>query len=261
MMTAVIAGDGVPRGALCVLGAGNGNDLDLDALAASVGEIVLVDVDRSALDRAFTRAGPALRRKLTLAGPIDVSGLLDRPLRWTPQDGAGRLAEELRAAALSVVDALPRAAFDLVVSGCVLSQMNQNLAVSLGTARVGLRAILDGVAVAHLELLGALLEPGGRAVLATDVLSSDEIALDGASGADLDADLLAQVAARSDCYPGTGPAFLLAALRRHAPLRALFDRHRVSRPWIWEAMRERRYLVYALDLRRAAPSVGGGAAG
>src|SRR4051794_41979245 len=45
-------------GVLCLLGAGNCNDVDLEALAGAYAEIHLVDIDPAGLDRAPQRQPP-----------------------------------------------------------------------------------------------------------------------------------------------------------------------------------------------------------
>ena len=47
-----------PSGRLCVLGAGNAYDLELEALLAAFAEVHLVDIDAHALARARTRVAP-----------------------------------------------------------------------------------------------------------------------------------------------------------------------------------------------------------
>lgn len=66
-----------------MLGAGNANDLDLDALAAHFCAVHLVDIDRAALTRAAARQSPATRAKLHLHGGIELSGLDERLELWT----------------------------------------------------------------------------------------------------------------------------------------------------------------------------------
>src|SRR3954464_4774205 len=68
----------VTAGRLCVLGAGNCFDLDLAALVSRYHEIHLVDIDASALERAFAREEPKTRDRLVLHGAVDISGLMDR---------------------------------------------------------------------------------------------------------------------------------------------------------------------------------------
>src|SRR5436190_15167601 len=61
----------LPGDRLCLLGAGNANDLDLEALAARFAEIHLVDLDPGALSRATGRQSPAARARLRSHAPVD----------------------------------------------------------------------------------------------------------------------------------------------------------------------------------------------
>src|SRR6185295_19591792 len=57
-MTELFTGAGhSPAGRLCVLGAGNCNDLDLPALLGAYREVHLVDLDEEALNRGVARQG------------------------------------------------------------------------------------------------------------------------------------------------------------------------------------------------------------
>src|SRR5580658_1317710 len=51
---------------LCILGAGNANDLDLERFVATFAEVHLTDLDSSALTRAFERQSPEAQRHLVL---------------------------------------------------------------------------------------------------------------------------------------------------------------------------------------------------
>ena len=86
-------------GRLCLLGAGNANDLDLEQLAGRFEEVHLVDIDAAALARASGRQTPAVRARLRSHAPVDVSGLYQQLATWNvapsplpPVRGAGRHA-------------------------------------------------------------------------------------------------------------------------------------------------------------------------
>src|SRR3954465_979232 len=66
------------RGRLCLLGVGNANDVDLDALAARFAEVHLVDIDPGAVARAVGRVPAAGRAQLVVHAPVDASALFDR---------------------------------------------------------------------------------------------------------------------------------------------------------------------------------------
>ena len=77
-------------GRLCLLGAGNANDVDLDALAARFAEIHLCDIDTDAVARAIARVPAPLRAQLVAHAPLDASGMFDLLEPWSrvPPDAA-----------------------------------------------------------------------------------------------------------------------------------------------------------------------------
>src|SRR6478736_4344582 len=62
-------------GSICVLGAGNCNDLDLCWLTEVYQHVELVDIDPSALQRAVERQGVA--GKMRLRAPVDLTGIAE----------------------------------------------------------------------------------------------------------------------------------------------------------------------------------------
>src|SRR6266481_2342634 len=61
---------------ICVLGAGNCNDLDLKWLSEVYGEVHLVDLDRTALLEAVKRQDvDPLRGTIHIHAPIDLTGI------------------------------------------------------------------------------------------------------------------------------------------------------------------------------------------
>src|SRR5262245_8304312 len=104
------------RGRLCLLGAGNANDVDLAALAARFAEIHLCDLDAKAVTRAIARVPASHRSQLVPHVPMDASGLFDRLEGWSaaPPDPAA-LDSLVAGAAARVAGALP-GPFDVVVS-------------------------------------------------------------------------------------------------------------------------------------------------
>src|SRR5262245_40861383 len=84
-VTALLRPDPAARpGRLCVLGAGNCNDLDLAALAALYREVHLVDLDPDALAFGVQRQGVAGRSGVFCHGNIDVTAMLAAVENWTP---------------------------------------------------------------------------------------------------------------------------------------------------------------------------------
>src|SRR5262245_51257496 len=74
---------GRPR--LCVLGAGNCNDLDLRLLLGMSDRVHLVDLDEEALRGGIERQGVAGRPSLHIYPDIDVTGCLHELATWSAQ--------------------------------------------------------------------------------------------------------------------------------------------------------------------------------
>jgi hypothetical protein len=237
---------------LAVLGAGNCNDLDLPALTARFASVHLVDLDAEALERAWRRQPGSVARKLVLHAPLDLSGVLPRLPEFRRQPPTDAEVAALPAAALAAVLAALPGRYDVVLSGCLLSQILHGCAVALGADHPRLTAISCALVLAHVRLLVLLLAPAGTAVLVTDMASSERFALDELWGQAEPEALAFELERLHLAASGTGPAFLrrlfagddvLAPLLRASP--------RLQPPWLWQFGETLSYLVTAWVLQRA----------
>jgi hypothetical protein len=245
--------DGVPAASgqrLCVLGAGNAHDLDLTELAAHFSEIHLVDIDADAIAGAKARQNPEVAGRIVLAAPVDLSGFLGKLEAW------GRMevteAELLAHPSLTAKNLAARlGTFDVVVSACVITQMQLSVLTALGDAHQLFDALRHTLALTHLHSLFELTKPGGRGLLVTDVLSNQNYRyLDRLTNeANLMQVLTDVVAAERVIYVARPGLFHLLA--RQDPILARASR--LSPPiaaWLWRNGPEARFLVYAMDLRK-----------
>src|SRR5437868_8579473 len=90
----ISAADCAPGGRLCVLGAGNCNDLDLQSLEREFAEIHLVDLDRDAIEDGIARQQLSGCAHVVLHAPCDL-----------------------------IEEQLPERRFDLVLSAGLITQM------------------------------------------------------------------------------------------------------------------------------------------
>jgi hypothetical protein len=237
---------GAPGETLCVLGAGNCNDLDLPALAARFRQIHLVDLDEEALCRARDRQPPEVARALVLHAPVDVSGAFDRLAVWKTRAATpAELARLPGESVARILAALPERC-DVVVSACVLSQLMHSCYVALGGKNPQLQLVAAALAQAHLRALAGLVAPGGTAVVVTDTISSETYALE-----ELWADrpplaLLEQIDREGRTFSGTAPSFLRRILREHAAP----SPPRLVEPWLWHFSDTITLLAYALVWQR-----------
>jgi hypothetical protein len=242
------------RGRLCLLGAGNANDVDLDALATRFAEIHLVDIDPAAVARAAARVAPAARARVVAHAPVDASGIYDRLERWAVDPPKLDALDGIVEGAVTRVAAALPGPFDVVVSCSLLTQLQLVLLQVIGDANprfTELRATLNR---AHVRTLGALLAPGGVALLVTDLTDTniypalDRVAADSDLGK-LMSDLIAAGGIIYVAHPG----LLSSELRRDPGLKQTFAVRFPIGPWLWRNGPSHVLLVYALEIRRIAP--------
>lgn len=248
---------GAPSGGssrLCVLGAGNCNDLDLNALLTAHREVYLVDLDADALAHGVARQGLKGNPAVHLFGGIDLTGALDELDQWSP--GAAIADESLAACAerplRSIRPTLP-GPFEMVASDCVLSQLMNGVVRTAGEKHPRFLAALQAVRAGHLRLLADLVAPGGRAVLISDVVSSDTYPGLAAVPDVLLPALLNQLLQERNFFHGVNPAAVASFLRTDPTVSAQVNHLEWVRPWLWD-FGPRVYLVYACTVRkRTAP--------
>jgi len=249
-VTELLTGDGLaPAGSLCVLGAGNCNDLDLPALLGAYREVHLVDLDEEALDRGVARQSLANHAGLIRHGGFDVTGMLERMAKWSPDSAiSGEDLPACRDAPARQASRLP-APFDTVASTCLLSQLLLAVADRLGEKHPRFLDVLQAIRWGHLRLLLELLSPGGRGVLVTDLVSSDTCAeLRTVPDVELPP-LLNQLIEARNFYHGVNPAVLYSLLATDPLLSPQVTDLAASQPWRWD-MGARVYAVCAFRFRK-----------
>lgn len=161
---------------LCVLGAGNSNDLDLAALLDVFREVHLIDLDGNALSLGAARQGLAGHPALRLHGQVDVTGAFDIIASWNPLTSVE--PAHLHALAGWPIErasrTLPRE-FDVVISACLLSQLFETVNHALGRTHQNLSAVRRAVLAGHLRLISALTAARGTSILVTEITSSDTL--------------------------------------------------------------------------------------
>src|SRR3954471_11966982 len=149
---------------ICILGAGNCNDLDLKWLVQAYAQVHLVDIDPSALDRAVQRQGVPTDR-LTLHAPSDLTGIADQTATWTGRTvSEAEVDRAAQTAAASDLPSLTGAPFDLVLSPCVLSQLFCSVRDLLGKSHPAWPRLKTAIRARHLRTMIAMIKPTGRAV-------------------------------------------------------------------------------------------------
>jgi hypothetical protein len=235
-------------GRLCILGAGNCNDVDLERVAATFSEIHLVDIDGAALARAAARQLPSVRSRLHRHAPVELSGLNKRLKKWksAPPTPAG-LEASAAATLRSVVGALP-GPFDVVVSACVLTQMSFKVRDELGDGHPMLGPIRLSLMATHLGTLVDLTAVGGASLFVCDLVSSTFHSMAEITGKSDLYQVMREVVASGAFYHAANPALIhdLLLQRHHERI----AEPELCEPWLWNGSHGRTYLVYGMRIFR-----------
>jgi hypothetical protein len=249
-----------PGGRICLLGAGNCNDVELPALLAHYAEVHLVDLDRGALDAAIERQAPAVRGRLFAHGPVDLGGIfeaLPELLRVGQEGGEGSsfaklLLGAISAASVRLLTSLP-GPFDVCASCCLSTQLGWALTQVVPFGHPRLDALRQAVLTVHLRTLAGLALMGseaGRAIWISDVSSSSLHPVEEALKAQRPGVLLSRLIEQGLVYPAGNPRLIERVLDTDP---VLTDVQIVAQyePWLWRT-RQRTFLVTALALAQVA---------
>ncbi|HEX5102502.1 MAG TPA: hypothetical protein VFV87_01745, partial [Pirellulaceae bacterium] len=214
------------RSNLCLLGAGNCNDVNLQELIDCYEALHLVDCDGDALARGIERQGLGRRPSLTMLGEIDLLGLADCPPSAT--------SAELAAAALNHQPLQNFKPVEVVASLCVLSQLLEAAASRCPSRSASHLELLQAVRYRHLRLLVELLRPGGCGLLITDLVSSVSARdLDVVGDEQLPA-LVSRWVSEHNFFTGLNPAVVLASLQDDPWMAAHVKNVQPLGPWKWD---------------------------
>jgi hypothetical protein len=237
---------------LCLLGAGNCNDLDLTALTSGFAEVHLVDLDQEAIRGGVVSQKLDDANQIRLHGDLDVAGCNEIVSDWTP--------EQLPADAdiqrcIDTVNAYPplriTGPFDVVASVCLLTQLFDSLSMSLGGEHPRFLELLTCLRLRHVRLLFELLQPGGIAVLITDFVSSSTVPeLATTSDHDLPR-LAAKLISSRNFFTGTNPGVLHKLFQNDAVVGPQLSQLEMTKPWLWD-FGPRTYAVYAITAKKQA---------
>jgi len=237
------------EGKLCVLGAGNCNDLALRQLAQSFNHVDLVDVDEEAIAAGITRQGIAAGH-VTACGPVDVTGVAGLMSAWMPErPAADEQVDACIMDAEQVVLPLIASGYSVAASICLLSQLIESVALTLGADHPRFLDLITCIRREHLRQLIGLATPRGAVVLITDVVSTLTLPeLAKAASSDLPT-LVGRAIAQRNFFTGVNPFVIKRLLETDTPLATQLTDVRLSDPWVWD-LGPRLYAVCALTARR-----------
>jgi len=214
---------------LCVLGAGNGNDIDLGPLVECFSEVHLVDIDSDAL-AAATSDVPDAKADQVLTHHVDLTGWYDAITSGPSQDVA---AKSIHSATASYQPEVPGIPFDVVVSTCLLSQLIESAITELGGEHPRLNECIFAIRHHHLRTLLRLARPGGRVILVTDFVSSKTLPQLATVSVDQLTATIGEALENRNFFTGLNPGAVAQLLATDEKLSALATDVQISEPWRW----------------------------
>jgi hypothetical protein len=258
-LTAVILENQSRKGGrLCLLGAGNCYDVDLDALTQSFDEVHLVDIDPVAIKAARGRLDQEQGKKVFLHAPVDVSGANDKLQTWRDLRVSPEALMDLPEKASTALGERLSGPFDCVVSTCVLSQILLTYRRVLGEKHQLFQAGLITLLVTHFRVLAALTKKGGQALFITDVTTNEIAPLEDFAAAPEPLAYLQLLARNNQVFNYLNPELLGALVKQDPALSEALDWQAPESVWLWQNTPERTFLVYAARLMaRGGPAADG----
>lgn len=246
---ALLSSTGNTGGRLCLLGAGNCNDVDLERLAFLFSEIHLVDIDPTALARAMVRQTPEVRSRVRLHAFVDLSGMSKYLKRWKRRPPTVAQIEGIATSTLQSLLARLRGPFDVVASACVLTQMSFRLRDELGDAHPMLRPVRLSLIATHLNTLIGLTAVGGTSLFVCDLVSSSLFPIMDIQPAQNLRDVMIQIVESGTFYHAANPR-LIRSILSDGSLGERIDEPDLLDPWLWTGRLGRTYFVYVLRMLR-----------
>jgi hypothetical protein len=242
---------------LCVLGAGNCNDLDLRQLVTRFSNLHLVDLDGDSLDRGVARQNLDSASVIHVHGGVDLTGLISQMDRWKSLGSAPE--QQVRQCLQQPVSPIPASlagltgTMDVVASVCVLSQLVDSVVSVLGQTHPCFLDMVFFLRREHLRLMLDLLRNGGQGVLITDFVSSDTCPELAHVPPDRLPSLCIELIRQENFFTGLNPFAILNLLREDPVFQDQISDLELSPPWCWRYV-TRTYAVAAVSFSKTGTS-------
>lgn len=232
---------------ITLIGAGNCQDIDLPALAASFSEIRLIDIDVAAVDAAVSQLAADVTSRIRIFAPFDIAAPLMSLSVFDSHDAASQSALLATLESSSLKNEIPVS--NLVVSTCLLSQLLDSASQIAPPESPMYLPLIQAIRRGHLVRLLSLTAAAGRALLITDLVSSDTVSnLAQTLPADLPK-LMFKCLQSGNFFSGLNPAVVQHDIQHIPGCLQLCASSHILPPWHWQ-LGPRSFAVYAVEMVR-----------
>ena len=256
VMAAICSAQRMDADRLCILGAGNGNDLELLELLQRFAAIHLVDLDADALAHAVANAHCLDR--ITMQGDCDVSGWMHQLETFRDKQLHDSDVSDLLATSRNSQIEIQNAPFDVVVSTCILTQLIDSV---LQIVQPGPQLLQLAVEARrrHLQLMLDSLVDGGRGLLITDFVATTTLPDLMQIPEHEFQNRMTQALVDGNFFTGANPLAIRRLLTEDSGFNQQLSEVEVMPPWRWDhwsqAIRRRLHSLRESTKEQSSPSV------
>jgi len=234
---------------ISVWGAGPCVDIDLEKLLPIFENIELVDIDKEALDTVQLLQEGLDFSRIHFYGDIDLFGLSDFFKQWNMQAPSEASVE--KAKEIAICHSLPMLYHNnqVTLSDCVLSQVLEKLALTMGETHPQLLSMICTVRLRHIELLLTHTCPGGYVLLITDMTSYLLLPVLNTISDEYLSPLMNSLIEAKLFFTGCNPYAVIKSCRENGNLIGLIEKIELVEPWVWQ-LKEGNVLVYCLIIQK-----------
>lgn len=249
VMSLIQEASGEDNQRICLLGAGNCNDIDLSLLSQWYPEIHLVDWDARSLQEGIKKQMIPLE-SVTMHSGIELTGVARYIERWKRTRPSNSEIDEVIALLSEPYDIGLGTAFDVVLSGSLLTQLIELPVALLGREHPKMVEVALKIRAAHFRLMTSLMAPGGAGVLVTELISSDTCPELNHCPEDKLSELYYRLIQEKRIFTGTNPHALIPALHADPFIAPQIKHTRLTAPWRWQLALDRSFLAYGFVFKR-----------
>ncbi len=232
---------------LCILGAGNCNDVDLNRLLEVVGRIHLVDLDANSLRGGLAAQQLGDDSHIELHGDVDLTGTFTELAQLSPSSTIETVADlATRLPQLTPFELPGRC--DVVASIGLLSQLVELAAKCVGTAHAGFLRLTQALRTQHFRQLFELTKAGGQVLLISEIVSSDTAPEILSVPESQLAALTTRLINANNFFSGLNPGILLQSLQTDERIAPQLQSLQIADPWLWPFV-ARTYVCCAIMAR------------